>query len=387
MQCEKQQVAALGRVPRRPPADLPAPADGPLPTVLELIDPVEPVWIVGPLGVAYETTDDRIVVLVEELDQTATDDDDDDDEDGGDPEDFLASLDRGSLRFELTRGQALAFAAHAAELVASGRPPCRFCGLPDRPGRPPVPADELNDPLAAVSADRSALTLLACGEVEVEGRMPWSSNATFLVDDHLGCRGVPRRSTSPAGASGRCGTSPHGLYQREVAAYELSRGARLGPRAAHDRARRARWARARSSCSSTPTSSSTTSRSTRTGRTSTPSCRPCACSTSWPTTPTARAATACSARTTASGASTTGCASHQEFKLRTVIWEFGGEPIPAELLADVERDRPMRCPLEVAALLDDDEIEALQHRARIRARAIRRFPVDTTGRRYPWPLV
>ena len=28
---------------------------------------------------------------------------------------------------------------------------------------------------------------------------------------------------------------------------------------------------------------------------------------------------------------------HHEFKLRTVIWEFGGEPLPAELLEDVAR--------------------------------------------------
>jgi uncharacterized repeat protein (TIGR03847 family) len=142
VKCEKQQVAALGQYLERLLQDLPAPAEGPLPMVLELIDPVEPVWIAGQFGVAWETDHDRFVVLVEELDQTATDadaDDDDDDEDGGDPEDFLALLDRGSLRFELTRGQAMAFAARAIELVASGRPACRFCGLPIDPDGHPCP--------------------------------------------------------------------------------------------------------------------------------------------------------------------------------------------------------------------------------------------------------
>ena len=43
-------------------------------------------------------------------------------------------------------------------------------------------------------------------------------------------------------------------------------------------------------------------------------------------------------------------------------------------------------PLDLAALLDDDEIEALQHRARILTKDPT-LPVDTTGRRYPWPMV
>ena len=73
------------------------------------------------------------------------------------------------------------------------------------------------------------------------------------------------------------------------------------------------------------------------------------------------------------------------FKLRTVIWEFAGEPIDAELLRAVER----MCgsvPLELAVLLDDDEVAALQHRA-ARLLADGRFPADDSGHRYPWPLV
>ena len=74
-----------------------------------------------------------------------------------------------------------------------------------------------------------------------------------------------------------------------------------------------------------------------------------------------------------------------EDKLRTVIWEFGGERIPEGLLARLE---PLRdaVPLDVAALLSDDEVEAVQRRAR-RCLESRRFPTDPTGRRYPWPLV
>jgi uncharacterized repeat protein (TIGR03843 family) len=74
-----------------------------------------------------------------------------------------------------------------------------------------------------------------------------------------------------------------------------------------------------------------------------------------------------------------------ESKLRTVIWEFGDEDIPDAWL---ERVGALceRVPLEIASLLADDEVEALQRRA---AWCVthRRFPTDPSGRRYPWPLV
>jgi len=74
-----------------------------------------------------------------------------------------------------------------------------------------------------------------------------------------------------------------------------------------------------------------------------------------------------------------------EFKLRTVIWEFGGEPIPDDWLEPVAA-LCARVPLEIAALLADDEVEALQGRAAWCVKD-RRFPTDPSGRRYPWPLV
>ena len=73
------------------------------------------------------------------------------------------------------------------------------------------------------------------------------------------------------------------------------------------------------------------------------------------------------------------------FKLRTVIWEFADEAIDAAVLARVA-DLGAAVPLELAALLDDDEVAALQHRA-TKLVTERRFPADTSGHRYPWPLV
>jgi uncharacterized repeat protein (TIGR03843 family) len=73
------------------------------------------------------------------------------------------------------------------------------------------------------------------------------------------------------------------------------------------------------------------------------------------------------------------------FKLRTVIWDFAGEPIPDALLEDIA---PLAeaTPPEVAELLDDDEVRALQHRVQ-RLLHARVLPFDRTGMRYPWPLV
>lgn len=73
------------------------------------------------------------------------------------------------------------------------------------------------------------------------------------------------------------------------------------------------------------------------------------------------------------------------FRLRTVIWEFGGQPIEAALL-DLVGGLADRIPLEIAALLSEDEIAAMSHRATHLADQ-RSFPTDPTGRRYPWPLV
>ena len=73
------------------------------------------------------------------------------------------------------------------------------------------------------------------------------------------------------------------------------------------------------------------------------------------------------------------------FKLRTVIWEFAGEPIPDALLKDIAPFAEA-APAEVAELLDNDEVTALQHRVQ-RLLRVGVLPIDRTGMRYPWPLV
>ncbi|ALE05758.1 phosphatidylinositol kinase [Arthrobacter sp. ERGS1:01] len=74
-----------------------------------------------------------------------------------------------------------------------------------------------------------------------------------------------------------------------------------------------------------------------------------------------------------------------EFKLRTVIWDFAGDPIPGALLADIAPIAEA-VPDDLAELLDGAEVTALRRRAE---RLLRQgvLPIDRTGRRYPWPLV
>lgn len=82
---------------------------------------------------------------------------------------------------------------------------------------------------------------------------------------------------------------------------------------------------------------------------------------------------------------------HSEYKLRTVIWDFIGEPIPENLLVDLDRlinffsdGSELTAPLK--SLLSDAEIESLLQRGRrLLSRPI--YPEPGPGRPYPWPLV
>ncbi|MEX5303881.1 SCO1664 family protein [Kocuria sabuli] len=73
------------------------------------------------------------------------------------------------------------------------------------------------------------------------------------------------------------------------------------------------------------------------------------------------------------------------YKLRTVVWDFGGDPVPEDLL-DAVAPLADAVPEQLAGLLTSPELLALQQRVR---RLLERpvLPVDATGRRVPWPLL
>ena len=76
---------------------------------------------------------------------------------------------------------------------------------------------------------------------------------------------------------------------------------------------------------------------------------------------------------------------HPDPKIRTVIWEFGGERIPDDLLDAVRDVLPKLDVLEV--LLDEEERDAIRSRGE-RLLKVKTFPLaDPSGRCYPWPMV
>jgi uncharacterized repeat protein (TIGR03843 family) len=218
--------------------------------------------------------------------------------------------------------------------------------------------------------------------VTVKGRLPWSSNATFLVE--LALDGIvghavykPRRGERPLW------DFPPAIYRREIAAYLLSDALgwglvpltieREGPHGdgslqrfiAADfeqhyftiREDASRHDRLRTICLFDLLANNADRKSGH-----------------------------CLLGEDAVWAIDNGLTFHVDPKLRTVIWDFAGEPIPATLLADVQRLLDAGMPDPLAALLTREERRALLERgAQLVAGGV--FPVDHSGMRYPWPLV
>jgi uncharacterized repeat protein (TIGR03847 family) len=118
MVCEKEQVAALGEGLLSMIDQIDETVDrgksgGALEGVFGLVEPVIPVWRIAQIGVGYDADTDRIVIVLQEL--------------ADEPED--AELGRLSV----SREQAEAFALHALNVVAAGRPLCPLCGEPMDP--------------------------------------------------------------------------------------------------------------------------------------------------------------------------------------------------------------------------------------------------------------
>jgi uncharacterized repeat protein (TIGR03843 family) len=251
-----------------------------------------------------------------------------------------------------------------------------------------VPADE-RPPEADVTAaaDRPAvdpLRMLREGDISVRGRMPWSSNATFLVD--LCCEGVNGLGVyKPSRGERDLWDFPDGIYRREVAAWLLSEALGWGivpptvirPEGPMGEGSVQWFVPAdfeqhyftlyeagthidalRTVCAFDLLANNTDRKSGHVllgedGRI-------------W--------------------AIDNALTFHADFKLRTVIWEFATEPIPVELLSAIMRLAAGGLPPELAALLSPSEQDALLQRARAVVHDPH-FPVDPSGRRYPWPLV
>jgi uncharacterized repeat protein (TIGR03843 family) len=240
-----------------------------------------------------------------------------------------------------------------------------------------MPAHELTTP-----AIPDPLAFLSEGEITVEGRMPWSSNATFLVVVQLD--GVQHRAIyKPVRGERPLWDFEPGLHRRECAAFRLSELLGLGvvpPTVVRDgpfgegslqwfvdadhsehyftifEHREDLHDQLRAIALLDLLANNTDRKSGH-----------------------------CLLAHDRVWAIDNGLCFSVPFKLRTVIWEFGGEPLSSELL-DPVAPLTRSVPLTLSTLLSDDEVEALQSRAAA-ITADPYFPEDATGHRYPWPLV
>lgn len=128
VKCEKQQVSAISDYLRRVLNDLPAPDNRPVPAAMELVTPLEAAFVLGPVGLGYDRSNDMVLVQLEEVVEV---------DEEGNPVDLdepdEGTADRGHLRVFLTRSQAAAFCERADDVVAAGRPACRWCARPMDP--------------------------------------------------------------------------------------------------------------------------------------------------------------------------------------------------------------------------------------------------------------
>jgi uncharacterized repeat protein (TIGR03847 family) len=132
LKVEKEQIAALAEYVAGLLAKLPD--AGTVSTDLPLLEPVNAVWAVGTLGLGYDESGDRLVVIANEA--VEQDEEQDEEADGEEaqaqepaeqPDD---PPDGATARFLITRAQASAFVERARGLVRAGRPICPMCSQP-----------------------------------------------------------------------------------------------------------------------------------------------------------------------------------------------------------------------------------------------------------------
>ena len=140
VRCEKQQVKAIATYLRQVLSDLPPPESRPM-ISSEVAVPNDEAFVLGPIGLGYDRSNDRLLVQLEEMidvDLAAQADDAEEAVETGELS-AVESPERGHIRFYITRSQADAFCDHADQIVAAGRPQCVWCGNPVDPDGHPCP--------------------------------------------------------------------------------------------------------------------------------------------------------------------------------------------------------------------------------------------------------
>ena len=113
LKCEKEQVRALGDYLATLLEKVPG--GGMIGADTALIEPVEPAWSVASIGVGYDETSQRVIVVANQFVE----------EEGEEP---------ATARFAITRAQAASFVERAKALMQAGRAICPLCNLAIDPG-------------------------------------------------------------------------------------------------------------------------------------------------------------------------------------------------------------------------------------------------------------
>ncbi len=228
-----------------------------------------------------------------------------------------------------------------------------------------------------------AIELLIDGDVSPLGRMPYSSNATFLVEvsDNTQAQGIykPTRGERPLW------DFPHGLAHREVATFLIDQELGWGlipPTVARDdlpfgygslqlfmpakfeehyftlAGEERLQPQFRRLCALDVVINSTDRKSGH--------CLLGTDDTIW--------------------AIDNGLTFHAEFKLRTVIWDFASEPLPTDVRADLQQLLDNGLPEAITETLSPLENAATLTRTQALVDA-GHFPAENDRRSWPWPLV
>lgn len=231
--------------------------------------------------------------------------------------------------------------------------------------------------------DERWISLLETGTVEVEGRMPWSSNATFLARVSLDNETV-RAIYKPRAGERELWDFPDGLCRREIAAFELDRSLGLGV------------VPATVLRADAPFGEGSLQRfidanfaehyfSLREIDEHLEALRTVAAFDLLANNADRKGGHLLVDRLKRVWAIDNGLSFHVEPKLRTVMWDFIGDEIPSSVVEGA-RSLVRLVPEPLSSLLSSDEIEALVERAK-RLIEDPRFPEPDAEARLPWPLV
>ncbi len=233
-------------------------------------------------------------------------------------------------------------------------------------------------------ASERALSLLNCGEVDLLGRMPYSSNATFLVDvAHAGLEA--QAIYKPVRGERPLWDFPSGLAHREAGAFCMASA--LGWDVVPPTVVREDLPFGEGSLQLFMPAHFEEHYFTLVQQQRLRAELHQICALDFVINNTDRKSGHCLLGTDGSiWAIDNGLSFHAQFKLRTVIWDFAGEPLPESLTQSLNKMLSDGLPEALCAGLTSFERDATL--ARIQALlAAGIFPDDNGDHRWPWPLI